>query len=114
MTKTPEQLAKQYEDNFKEEVQKAWDDPKQWMVPRDEPYYHFLAGWKACQAEFEAAHAKPPSDHELHLQACLATARAARKGTFPSDHESHLAYCVATSSHTNIEYIPGHGWRKKI
>lgn len=113
--KTAEELAQKYEDDFKEEVQNAWDDSKQWMVPRDEPYYHFLAGWKACQDEVEAAQsAKIKSDHELHLEACLTTARAARKAAFPSDRESHLAYSIATSSHTNVEYISGHGWRKKV
>jgi len=108
MTKTPEEMAEQYADS---------------EGSGNETYEHglrqgFLAGYtagferavqlQASLAEYiqkydpfySANHGKPmnlriPNDQQLHLQAMTSLS-------------------IGTSSHTNIQFIPGSGWVKKI
>lgn len=107
-TKTPEQMAEEYADN---------------EGSGNETYEHgmrqgFLAGYttgleravrlQASLAEYiqkqnpfdannhgESINLRIPSDQELHLRAMTSLS-------------------IGTSSHTNIQFIPGTGWVKKI
>jgi hypothetical protein len=48
MNKPLQQIAYEYECDFKDRVSVAEDDPKVLMVPVDEPSQHFMAGWYAA------------------------------------------------------------------
>ena len=48
MNKPLQQIAYEYECDFKDRVSDAEDDPKVLMVPVDEPSQHFMAGWYAA------------------------------------------------------------------
>lgn len=48
MNKPLQQIAYEYECDFKDRVSDAEDDSKALMVPVDEPSQHFMAGWYAA------------------------------------------------------------------
>lgn len=119
--KTPEEMAKEYAEIVWDESELAPEDrgiERHVAIGRHSTKIGFLAGYTAG---FERA---------VQLQASLAE-YIQKQNPFdannhgesinlriPSDQELHLramtSLSIGTSSHTNIQFIPGTGWVKKI
>ena len=100
-----EQIAYDYECDFRERVSAAENDPNVLMVPVDEPSQHFMAGWYAALEHFRCMQALQDLSNTNKTQDQNITVKA---------KNITLTTSGGTFNNTNVYYDPVIGWVAKL